>query len=205
MKVWLALITLVFVFCTTEISAEIILPPDFDMTLAGSQPTSFYYYSEDGDFIGQGQEVFLTPDDGNFQLNSNFDNGITVSTPGLITSYSVNFSAPFDEVLTPGLYEDATRWPFQNSSTPGLSIFGDGRGCNTLTGQFEISEIAFDDSGNPIAIDAIFEQHCEGGTPALFGRIRFNASPSVVPEPSGTFPLLAILMLSVRRRNRFAS
>ena len=185
--------------CSESLRADFTLPTDFDTDLATSESTSFYYYSEQGDFIGQGQEVFLTPMDGNFNINNNFDNGISVITPGLLTSYNTSFAAPFQQLLEVGfLYEDATRFPFQEDFEPGLSVSGDGRGCNTLTGQFQVIELEYDGSGNPIAFDAVFEQHCEGATPALFGRIRFNAS--AVPEPSSSICVLGLFVLARRRR-----
>lgn len=51
------------------------------------------------------------------------------------------------------LYEDATRFPFQEDFEPGLSVSGDGRACNTLTGQFQVLQLDYDKDGNPIAID----------------------------------------------------
>ena len=139
---------------------------------------------------------FLTPLDGLFNITSNSDNGARVTTP----LFSLNFAAPFNASLTTGFFEDARRFPFQPFGQPGLSVNGDGRGSNTLTGQFEIFEIEFDTAGNPIALDAIFEQHSEGRDPALFGRIRINASP--VPEPSGLGILLLCLVFSNVRYRR---
>ena len=55
----------------------------------------------------------------------------------------------------------------------GLSVFGDGRGCNTLTGSFTILGISSDAAGNVTALAATFEQHCEGAAPALRGTIHF--------------------------------
>lgn len=72
-------------------------------------------------------------------------------------------------------YENATRYPFQSPTLPGLDVSGDGRGCNTLTGRFDILEISYA-SGQISSFAADFEQHCEGGTPALFGSVRYNAS-----------------------------
>ena len=54
----------------------------------------------------------------------------------------LNFAAAGNEQLTPGVYTNAVRWPF-HSSTPGLSVYGDGRGCNTLTGSFEVKGVVY--------------------------------------------------------------
>lgn len=79
-------------------------------------------------------------------------------------------SLPID--LGPGVYEMAQRYPFQQPDHPGLSISGDGRGCNTLTGRFQIHELVRDASGLVRSL-ATFEQHCEGGANALRGCIRY--------------------------------
>jgi hypothetical protein len=76
--------------------------------------------------------------------------------------------------------------PF-NDGAPGLSIVGDGRGCNTLTGQFDVHEISHASTGELLVFDATFEQHCEGFGPALFGRIRIENPP---PPPDVTLPTL---------------
>ena len=47
-------------------------------------------------------------------------------------------AAPFDAILTPGFYANATRWPFQATGVPGLSVTGNSRGSNTLTGNFTV-------------------------------------------------------------------
>ncbi len=69
-------------------------------------------------------------------------------------------------------FEGATRHPFQAPHEPGLNVSGAGRGCNRLTGRFDVLELTFDGVGalRSLAID--FEQHCEGTAPALFGVVQ---------------------------------
>src|SRR5262249_49676683 len=76
----------------------------------------------------------------------------------------------------PGAYDNAERAPFASPGHPGLDVSGDGRGSNTLTGNFTITSAVFDYSnGYPVvrSFAASFEQHSEGATPALFGSINF--------------------------------
>ena len=181
------------------------LPSGFDIALSGSETTSLYFFSEPGDFIGQGEELFLSGSNSNLSLQDNFDNGVsvTISGPGdFFTSdfFSASFAAPFNNLLTPGLFPNATRFPFQSASEPGLSFSGNGRGSNQLTGQFEILEIDYDALGEPIVLDAIFEQHSEGSAPGLFGRIRVNAT--AVPEPSSLVLCTGGFVLMQLRRRR---
>jgi hypothetical protein len=82
-------------------------------------------------------------------------------------------------------YADAQRDPFEAPGHPGLSVFGDGRACNTVTGSFQVLaiEVVPGDSGAPgdagdasspvdaapppaqlRSFTATFEQHCEAGS-----------------------------------------
>lgn len=58
-------------------------------------------------------------------------------------------------------YDHAQRWPFQAADHPGLSLSGDGRGCNTLTGRFQIEELEVENNVLK-RFTATYEQHCEG-------------------------------------------
>lgn len=158
------------------------------LTSAEAGQTVFHFTSEPGDFVGLGQELTLTPADANFNVNRNFAGGVGIfinnfsfPNPPRLIFWSADFAAPFGVDLTPGAYEGATRFPFNDPSEPGLSIFGDGRGCNTLTGRFDVLEATYDAiSGEVISFAVDFEQHCEGAPPALFGSIRINSD---IPLP----------------------
>jgi hypothetical protein len=54
-------------------------------------------------------------------------------------------------------------------------VYGNGAGCNDLTGSFDILAIRFGDAGRVKRLHATFEQHCEAATPALRGELRFHA------------------------------
>jgi hypothetical protein len=76
--------------------------------------------------------------------------------------------------LKPGYYGDLRRYPFHNPLKGGLSWSGQGRGCNTLTGWFVVDRVVYT-AGKIAEIELRFEQHCEGGGPALRGQIRWSA------------------------------
>jgi hypothetical protein len=175
--------------------------------------------SEAGDFIGQGGsfDISYTP----FDSMAFFVNVIPVApTPsfvrfvlGTVTSGSDNTFAILDFsttqlgiVIQPGLYLNAERASFADPGHPGLDVSFQNRGCNTLTGNFSVDEAAFSPDGLTIeTFGTTFEQHCEGLGPALFGSFQFDASGTLVPEPS---PLVLIgfgLGSSVFRRRRPSS
>lgn len=146
---------------------------------AYAQTTLLSLNSQPGDYIGQGQQRTLTVADGRFSANSNFDNGVSLSFYGNDPSvwWYLDFAAPGNLRLAPGVYEHATRFPFQEPTAPGLNVSGEGRGCNTLTGRFEVFEVSYGPSGEVLTFAADFEQHCEGLGAALSGSIRYNAGP----------------------------
>jgi len=138
--------------------------------------------SDEGDYIGQGQTWSYDSSAGDVF-------GVTTTAASVEGSvqaangdwWHMRFAAPQGETLTTGTYDGATRYPFQDPSDPGLDVFGDGRGCNTLTGSFTVTQIAFDDAGAVQSFDADFEQHCEGAEPALRGHVHLVSAPPPPP------------------------
>lgn len=147
-------------------------------THAYAQNTSVLLNSEAGDYIGQGVGRTLTTEDGVFTPTRNFANGVSISFYGtqLGSFWLLNFAAPEGAELGVGIYEGARRFPFQPAASPGLDVIGEGRGCNTLTGRFEVLEASFGTDGSVERFAADFEQHCEGASAALFGSVRFNST-----------------------------
>ena len=86
------------------------------------------------------------------------------------------FEAPTGQQLEAGrTYDGARRYPF-NDDAPGLSISGEHRGCNELSGTFTVNRIEFDAAGTLRAFEVTFEQHCEHMAPALRGTWTFAAA-----------------------------
>lgn len=154
--------------------ATVVMPPG---TLTLPESGSFLYlHGEAGDYIVGSQEQLYTFEDSHINASGS---GSVVS--GSVTTidgnhwWYVDFAAPNGEPLAVGSYTGATRYPFQDLSEPGLSLSGDGRGCNTLTGQFDVTEAEYNPDGTPVVFDVTFEQHCEGGSAAAYGRFRYES------------------------------
>jgi len=137
-----------------------------------------YMLSQPGDYIGQGQVTDIDTTTHTFSAQKNYDNGVSIRVNGS-TWWYLDFAAPGEVELTQGIYEGAVRWPFQSITQPGLSVSGNGRGCNTLTGQFTVHEVSYNSDGTIGQFAADFEQHCSGAEPGLFGAIRFNSDVPV--------------------------
>jgi len=145
---------------------------------AAAQVTSLSMTSDPGDYIGAGQTYFYSAADGEFRAQVHSGGGgisISFNTPSYEHWWYLDFAAPNGVPLTPGSYLNATRYPFQSPDVPGLSVSGDGRGCNELTGSFQVLQVTYGPDNTVTAFDAAFEQHCEGAAPALRGQIRYNA------------------------------
>ena len=135
--------------------------------------TVYSTYGQPGDFVSPGLNL-LIPQDGTFTAARNFDNGVSVSVSAF-DRWMLDFAAADNAALTKGVYANAQRYPFQAPGFSGLDIGGAGRGCNTLTGNFNVLQATYDIAGNVKSFAADFEQHCEGGVPALLGSIRVNS------------------------------
>lgn len=110
--------------------------------------------------------------------------------------WSMDLRAALGKQLTVGNYPEATRAPFSGAGA-GIDIGGNGRGCNTIKGSFVVADVAFGPHGYVERLDATFEQHCEGGTSALRGRVVIGNPPppaplqfTVTPAADGLFSKL---------------
>jgi hypothetical protein len=142
---------------------------------------SFSFSGDDGDYISGGQSyTYATATQDRMNVSGNTDNGVvTVSVDGANGDWwTLNLAAPSGKALTPGTYTGATRYPFNKATEPGLSLSGNGRGCNQLTGTFTVSAVEFGPQGYVKKLYASFEQHCEGSTPAARGEVHIeNPAP----------------------------
>ncbi len=163
--------------------------------------------SQPGDFIGQGQnyDITYTPANSHYffadvrrtlptgqPAEIDFVLGFGANTPFALLFFGTDqLGIP----MQPGVYTDAQRADFASPGHPGLEVAFDGRGSNTLTGNFTVTDFTYLPTSGIQSFAASFEQHSEGAAPALFGTFTFQA----VPEPS-TVTLLAVCSLGVAGR-----
>jgi hypothetical protein len=145
-------------------------------TAATAQPVetgSLIMTSDPGDFVGGGQSCAYSTAAEDF--------------------WNLDFAAPPGSPLTPGTYLGATRASFRGPGEPGLDVFGNGRGCSTVTGSFVVTAVSLSGPDNSFIerFDATFEQHCEGGEPALRGEIHIANPPPPAPLELSPFTVAA--------------
>jgi hypothetical protein len=174
--------------------------------------------SEQGDFIGQGQnwDIWYTPN----QPGSDFFSHVVLTNGGgpsyiyfivgKVTGGSDNTYSNLDFgtnqlnlPLVPGSYLNAERAPFASSGHPGLDVSFQNRGSNTLTGSFNVTDFTYDfdqatDTYTILSFKANFIQHSEGQTPALTGTFTYNA----VPEPASLAALGIGALAMLRKRKK---
>jgi hypothetical protein len=142
------------------------------------------YVSQPGDYVGQGHSDTFTPGTVSgmtMTMSFLFYNHNSVQIDVARTSptnwygerFTLNLEAPAGEKLRVGTYTNAMRAPFETGTSPGLSFYGDGRGCNTVTGSFTITGIR--NSGSTIiGVSGTFTQVCDNSTGALTGSFSYN-------------------------------
>src|SRR5260370_33664055 len=95
---------------------------------AQAQDTALYYNSSPGEYSGQGQQQYYTPQQMNFTVTRNSSNGVYFSVTNFNLNPAVwwylNFAAANSATLVPGTYSNAVRFPFQSSSQNGLDFSG---------------------------------------------------------------------------------
>jgi hypothetical protein len=178
--------------------------------LSAFSATSLNYTSSPSSWVGGGQTVEVDPSMGfAFNVQRNFDHGVSfaindfASNPDFQATrwWYLDFAAPLGATLAPGVYDGATRFPFQGANA-GLSFDGNGRGDNQLTGSFDVLSVAYDAAGNVLSFDATFTQFDEND-PAWWntGEIRYNVAS--VPEPT-TYALLCagLILVGLMARSR---
>jgi hypothetical protein len=114
--------------------------------------------------------------------------------------WRLNFSAPFDALITPGSYPNFQRWPFQAADRPGMEFASTGRLDNQAGGFFNGYEATYGPSGEVLSFAADFTHYGET-TQANYAiaQIRYNAT---VPEPVGAAVIAACGALLMFRRSR---
>ncbi|MDQ3822673.1 MAG: hypothetical protein M3321_05475 [Actinomycetota bacterium] len=158
--------------------------------------------SDPGDWVGAGASYAYATPESSFRLrgDARFYDGnyvrVSLTGPGGDWWY-LNFQAPTGQRLTPGVTYDGAIRGIQSAPPPGpsprMDVYGNGRGCNTLTGSFTVHDVVYGPYGYLQDLHLSFEQHCEGAEAALRGEVDVTgpAGPpaqavAVTIDPSGT-------------------
>ncbi len=141
--------------------------------------TYAYYLGSVGDFVsGGGEELFQPPKD-DLKATLTYgrkEKGVTVRLTSYEgRSYSFTFDAGGENLLKPGVYDGATRAPF-NHNNPGLDFSGNGRGSNTSRGRFIVHEIVWGHDREVSSFAADFITGSQQGDKPVYGKVRYNSA-----------------------------
>jgi hypothetical protein len=153
-----------------------------DSSVVPASGNYLYLESMPGDYIGGGRRYLYTG--ANAML--------AVSGAGVHASVNLtgdqSWTGEFQGLgalaeLKQGYYDGLQRYPFNNPVLGGLSWYGDGRGCNQLSGWFAVDHVSYS-NGSLSALDLRFEQYCDGNPAPLRGKLHWTADDtSAVPGP----------------------
>jgi hypothetical protein len=167
---------------------------------AASFENSSVVFSSPDDPVGQGIPHLYTDQTASFSVGQ-APNGVSVVVQGTGTgpnggAFNMQFAARPGAALKPGLYKNADFVPGQPAKGPSLDIQSStGAVCGTVSGWFEVKDIATDTNGAVERLQILYEQHCNGGQPALWGEVRYGepvtgnavVTPSELILPETTF------------------
>lgn len=157
-------------------------------------PQTFLTLNSLGDYVGGGIKQTFTTSDGTFSSFQGPTSQMTILFSSPSQNWSFIFTSPNGVPFTPGEYDNAQSGFLASPVQAGISISGDGRGCNQSSGRYLISELTFAADGSVASIALDFEQYCEQGKLPLYGSLRIN---SVFPAS----PQLAIASLTALKGN----
>ncbi len=135
--------------------------------------------SDKGDYIGQGESRHFNDENDDhlsFSRYNSQENAYSFEVESFSLGTPLRFVFEWKAwALKKWNYYPAKRYPF-NDSYNGISVWGDGRGCNEILWGFYVHEISVNSEGelSKAAID--FVQYCEGWEKGLYGSIRYNST-----------------------------
>lgn len=145
---------------------------DVDSSQLPDSGNYVYIESDTEDYIGRGGNYLYTFADSSISVYT-LGRAINVLVGGS-ESWGGRFQTMnFLDKFQSGYYGDLQGYSSHNPTKGALEWSGEGRGCNTVTGWFAVDSVTYD-SNVLTAIDLRFAQHCEGGAPALYGKIHWR-------------------------------
>ena len=144
---------------------------------ARAQSNLVLLVSQPGDSVGRGQ-TYATTSPADFTLNYVYQNAGEAVVEVQALGFNINIGA---SGLTVGSYTNATQ-----SGIPYLEVYGNGNGCDTVCGNFQINELGVYADGSLRDLWLTFTQYCECSATALTGEIRYHSQLAPPPPAART-------------------
>jgi subtilisin family serine protease len=163
----------------------------WDAPTGATPSVGSYVYMESslGDPLGLGSRYLFTKANADLQVTAS---SITIDGD---RDFRGTFAPPSGRLLQLGQYVPIGK-SSMNRALPTMSWSGGARSCGEQTGWFTVDGITFSQGGSLATLDLRFEYHCEGQTPALRGKVHWDATdptapPGVQPVPAGLWSVPA--------------
>lgn len=130
--------------------------------------------SQSGDYIGGGN-VYVTTNPASFTFSGS-PTFVGISAFG----FWIQFTPPYQSNFAVGSY---TNLP-SSIDAPAVSVSGNGRGCSSYCGNFQVLEVHTNGAGAIDRFWATFTQTCECLMPPMSGEVRYNSQ--LAPPPPGS-------------------
>jgi hypothetical protein len=138
--------------------------------------TSLSFSSPAGEYVGGGQTKTFSPANSTIQVEAS-RSAIHMNASAGGTSWDLELTAPVGKEFKPGQYFYAERPAALTGRSPGLSFYGDARGCNLVFGKFTIRQIKFSSTGKLTRFEATAVQYCDDNPKPLAVEARYGAGP----------------------------
>ena len=137
---------------------------------------TFTLQSATGDSVAHGQNVSYDLDDKSVDIGTLKGNLVKVDLRGVAAGWRILLDTPNGQPLAAGSYPDTLLPSPSPGPSPGLSVSFRNRACRKPIGDYDVLEVhyAADGSIDVLALD--FDQHCDGSTAGLHGRLRYHSS-----------------------------
>lgn len=127
------------------------------------------------EYISSGKHLSLSAPGDTASITQQGPGDIQIAFVRGDTEYDANFSTGSDARFEARAYSHAQRYAMGEPGTPGLEISGDSRGCNAISGSFQVSKIEYRPDGTISRFMATFEQLCDDAKAAANGSIDISS------------------------------
>ncbi|WP_194867378.1 hypothetical protein [Pseudoalteromonas sp. PPB1] len=123
-----------------------------------------------GEYISDGKDYVFTTGTEKISIETWTEDELVLHMELEGESWSFSIAAPEGERFEAKHYKNVHRHPFQEGVQAGLEVSGADRGCNEISGDFEIDSISYT-GGIPSALSLSYRQFCENEQHPIRGTV----------------------------------
>jgi len=127
--------------------------------------------SRSGEYVGDGRTFGYTSEAASFNLLNDELNSLWIGIEAGETTWDLRIATPSAKPIEEGAYKNATRCCFDSDTSPAFEFSGDGRGCNELKAEVEVTKLSRKADGSLDKLEMRFTQYCDGSTIPLHGEL----------------------------------